>query len=50
MNVDHSPYEGITVKGYPSLVLQRGEIIVRDDQFVGEVGGGKFLKRNPIHL
>jgi dihydropyrimidinase len=50
MNVDHSPYEDVTVKGYPIMVLQRGKTIVRENQFVGEVGGGQFLKRNPIHL
>jgi len=50
MNVDHSPYEDITVKGYPAMVLQRGKVLVRNNQFVGEVGAGQFLKRNPIHL
>ena len=50
MNVDYSPYENVTVKGYPALVLQRGRVIVRDNQFVGEVGAGQFLKRKPIHL
>jgi dihydropyrimidinase len=50
MNVDHSPYEDVTVKGYPALVLQRGKVLVRDNQFVGKVGSGQFLKRNPIHL
>jgi dihydropyrimidinase len=50
MNVDHSPYEEITVKGYPALVLQRGKVIVRENEFVGEVGAGKFLKRSPIRL
>ena len=50
MNVDHSPYENITVRGYPAMVLQRGKMLVRDNQFVGEVGAGQFLKRNPIHL
>ncbi len=50
MNVDHSPYEDITVKGYPAMVLQRGKMLVRDNQFIGEVGAGQFLKRNPIHL
>jgi dihydropyrimidinase len=50
MNVDYSPYDDVTVKGYPALVLQRGKVIVRDNQFVGEVGAGQFLKRNPIHL
>ena len=50
MNVDYSPYEDITVKGYPALVLQRGQLIVKDDAFVGEVGAGQFLRRNPFHL
>jgi dihydropyrimidinase len=50
MNVDYSPYADVTVKGYPALVLQRGQVIVRDNQFVGEAGAGQFLKRNPIHL
>ncbi len=47
MNVDYSVYEDITVRGYPSLVLQRGQVIVRDNQFVGQVGGGQYLKRGP---
>jgi dihydropyrimidinase len=50
MNVDYSPYDDVTVRGYPALVLQRGKVIVRNNQFVGRVGGGHFLKRNPIHL
>jgi dihydropyrimidinase len=50
MNVDYSPYEDVTVKGYPAMVLQRGKVIVRDNEFVGEIGAGQFLKRNPIHL
>jgi len=47
MNVDYSPYEAITVKGYPILVLLRGQVIVRDNEFVGQVGAGRFLKRTP---
>jgi len=50
MNVDYSPYEDVTVRGYPAMVLQRGKVLVRDNQFVGKVGAGQFLKRNPIHL
>jgi dihydropyrimidinase len=49
-NVDHSPYEDVTVRGYPALVLQRGRVIVKDNEFVGDVGAGQFLRRNPIHL
>jgi len=50
MNVDYSPYEDVTVKGYPAMVLLRGKVIVDENEFVGEVGAGQFLKRNPIHL
>ena len=50
MNVDYSPYEDVTVRGYPALTLQRGKVIVRNNQFVGEVGAGQVLKRSPIHL
>jgi dihydropyrimidinase len=50
MNVDYSPYEDVTVRGYPAQVLQRGQVIVKDNEFVGQVGAGQFLKRNPIHL
>jgi len=50
MNVDHSPYDHITVRGYPVLVMQRGKIMVKDGQFVGEVGAGRFLKRRRIEI
>jgi dihydropyrimidinase len=49
-NVDHSPYEDTIVRGYPAVVLQRGRVIVRDSEFVGEVGAGQFLRRGPIHV
>jgi dihydropyrimidinase len=48
MNVDHSPYDHITVKGYPVLTMQRGRVIVKDCEFVGDVGAGQFLRRNRI--
>ncbi len=50
MNVDYSPYEDVTVKGYPAMVLLRGKVIVKDNEFIGEDGAGNFLKRSPIHL
>jgi dihydropyrimidinase len=42
-NVDYCPYEGWTVQGYPSTVLSRGEVVVRDGEFVGRAGRGQFL-------
>jgi dihydropyrimidinase len=42
-NVDYCPYEGWEVQGYPVTVLSRGEVIVRDGEFVGATGRGQFL-------
>jgi len=43
-NVDYTPYEGWEVQGYPVTVLSRGEVIVRDGQFVGAPGRGRFQR------
>ena len=43
--VDWSPYEGLRVQGWPRDVLSRGQVVVRDGQFVGEVGRGRFVAR-----
>ena len=48
MNVDHSPYDHIKVRGYPVLTMQRGRTIVRDGQFLGEAGAGQFLRRRRV--
>ena len=44
-NCDYTPYEGFHVKGWPRTVLSRGEVIVRDGEFIGVKGRGRFLKR-----
>ena len=49
MNVDYSCYEGMTVKGLPEVVMQRGNILVRDGKFQGVKGAGQFLRRSPFH-
>ncbi len=43
--VDYTPYEGMPVQGVPDTVLLRGRVIVKDGQYVGGEGGGKFLAR-----
>jgi dihydropyrimidinase len=48
MNVDYSAYEGRKVKGLPEVVLQRGNVLVKDGMFHGKAGQGKFLKRSRI--
>jgi dihydropyrimidinase len=47
-NVDYCPYEGWTVEGYPVMVLSRGDVIVRDGEFVGTRGRGQFLPTAPL--
>lgn len=47
-NVDYTPYEGIEIIGYPTMVISRGEIIVKENQFIGEKGRGRFIKRKSI--
>jgi dihydropyrimidinase len=47
-NVDYTPYEGWEVEGYPRMVLSRGEVIVRDGEFTGSAGRGRFLKTEPL--
>jgi dihydropyrimidinase len=42
---DWTPYEGMTVHGWPRTVLLRGRVIVRDEQWVGAVGDGQFVAR-----
>ena len=47
MNVDHSPYEDVTVAGWPDLVLSRGDVVARDGEFVGEPARGRYVARTP---
>jgi dihydropyrimidinase len=45
MDVDYSCYEGRSVKGRADIVLSRGSVIVRDGEFTGRKGHGRFIKR-----
>ncbi|MFG0211493.1 dihydropyrimidinase [Brevibacillus porteri] len=46
MNVDYNPFEGMVVNGDIISVLSRGSFVIRDQQFVGQAGGGRFVKRS----
>ncbi len=52
MRVDYSPFEGRRIKGTPSAVLSRGELIIQDDQWVAKQkqGRGQFLRRGTFSL
>ncbi|GAB4400471.1 MAG: dihydropyrimidinase [Anaerolineales bacterium] len=45
-NVDYTPYEGLELVGYPETTLLRGQVIVRDGEFVGHAGQGRFIRRH----
>jgi dihydropyrimidinase len=46
-NCDWSPFEGHELKGYPAYTLSRGVVVAKDGKFVGKVGHGKFVEREP---
>jgi len=52
MNVDYTPWEGWEMTGMPSVVYSRGRRVAEwsGDQvkFVGEIGRGRFVKREPF--
>lgn len=52
MNVDYTPYEGMEMTGMPSIVYSRGKRVAewKEDRvnFVGAIGRGKFIKREPF--
>ncbi len=44
-NVDYTSYEGMELQGYPVMTIVRGKVIVKDNEFIGEEGYGKFIRR-----
>ena len=49
-NLDYNAFEGWKIDGRPSVVTVRGEVAVRDGKFVGTIGRGQYLKREPTHF
>jgi dihydropyrimidinase len=50
INVDYNAFEGWPIKGRPHVVTVRGEVAAKDGKFVGKVGRGKLVKRDPTHF
>ncbi|HEV8545322.1 MAG TPA: dihydropyrimidinase [Candidatus Limnocylindrales bacterium] len=46
MDVDYSCYEGRKVQGRSDVVLSRGSVVVRNGEFTGRKGHGRFVKRS----
>ena len=43
-----SPFEGMTLAGWPVLTVLRGRVIARDGQPVGGEAGGRWLRRGAV--
>ncbi len=49
-SADYTCYEGMKIKGSIDLVMQRGNIIVKGNGFLGKRGAGQYLKRGTSSL
>lgn len=49
-NLDHTIWEGVSIKGYPVATYSRGTLVYKDGEFVGQKGYGKLVKCKPIKL
>jgi dihydropyrimidinase len=48
---DHSPYEDLSVTGWPALTLSRGRVVAADGEPADPVPGwGRFVPRTPLRL
>jgi len=43
-NIDYTPYEGLTVRGWPTKVFLRGTLAMEEGKLVAMPGAGKYLK------
>ncbi|MGA0597683.1 dihydropyrimidinase [Enterovirga sp. CN4-39] len=45
--IDYTPWEGLKVKGWPTVTVRRGEVTARDGEVLAQPGSGRFLPRGP---
>ena len=44
-NMDYTPYEGMVATGWPITVINRGRIVIEDEELKVERGSGEYLRR-----
>jgi dihydropyrimidinase len=49
MAPDYNAFEGWEIKGRPHVVTVRGQIVAKDGNFVGKLGGGRLIQREATH-
>jgi dihydropyrimidinase len=42
---DYTPYEGLSVTGWPVMTILRGKVVAEEGKILGNTGDGKFLRR-----
>jgi len=47
-NVGYNPWEGRTVTGWPVATYLRGQAVMREGEYLGQPGAGRWLKREAI--
>jgi len=47
-NVGYNPWEGTTVTGLPTAVFLRGQAVMRDGEYLGQPGAGRWIDRPAI--
>jgi len=47
-NMEFTPYEGMEITGWPIMVIQRGNIVVEDNELIAERGAGEFIERTTV--
>jgi dihydropyrimidinase len=47
-NMEFTPYEGMEITGWPTTVIQRGTVIIEDNELLAERGAGEFIPRRTI--
>ncbi|MCV3274377.1 dihydropyrimidinase [Roseobacter sinensis] len=49
-NMDYTPFEGIEMIGVPEIVMNRGNIIVKNGALRAKEGQGHFVHRSPVDM
>ena len=47
-NMGFTPYEGMEITGWPETMIQRGEVVIQENELQADRGDGKFIHRNKI--
>ena len=47
-NMDYTPFEGMDVTGWPRIVINRGRVVIENEELLVDRGSGEFFKRENV--